>query len=95
MLRSCATGHMEPSPTITPREGSLVTDSTTSTPDRPNHRAAYSIRETCNLLGVSRSTLYRLMDGKRLRCVHIGRRVLIPAGEIERLLSSPTKRRQS
>jgi excisionase family DNA binding protein len=56
--------------------------------DQPNGplRAAYSVMETCELLGVSRSTLYRLIARHVLRRVHLGRRTLIPADEITRLL---------
>jgi len=49
-------------------------------------RAAYSVKETCELLGLSRSTLYRLIQRRAVRRVHVGRRPLIPAGEIDRLL---------
>ncbi len=36
---------------------------------------------TCDLLGVSRSTLYSLIGQHLLRRVHLGRRALIPAEE--------------
>ena len=49
-------------------------------------RAAYSVAETCEILGVSRSTLYRLIARCELRRVHLGRRALIPASEINRLV---------
>ncbi|MGH8923242.1 MAG: helix-turn-helix domain-containing protein [Acidimicrobiia bacterium] len=58
--------------------------------DNKTARAAYSVKETCELLGVSRSTLYRLIGQRLLRRVHLGRRTLIPAEEITRLLGPNT-----
>jgi excisionase family DNA binding protein len=49
-------------------------------------RAAYSVAETCEMLGISRSTVYRLIARRQLRRVHLGRRALIPASEITRLM---------
>ncbi|MGF1668196.1 MAG: helix-turn-helix domain-containing protein [Acidimicrobiia bacterium] len=51
-------------------------------------RVALSVTETCCALGVSRSTVYRLINDGRLRPVHLGRRVLIPLSELDRLMSS-------
>ena len=42
--------------------------------------------EAAELLGVSRSYLYTLIDRGDLRRVKLGRRSLIPADEIRRLL---------
>lgn len=53
---------------------------------QPAGRLTLSVRETCAALGVSRSTVYRLLKDERLRSVHIGRRVLIPVSEIRRLI---------
>lgn len=49
---------------------------------------ALSVSETCFVLGISRSTVYRMFQQGRLRGVHIGRRVLVPVAEIERLIES-------
>jgi excisionase family DNA binding protein len=42
-------------------------------------------------LGVSRATLYRILtdsDGSRIGSVHIGRRRLIPASEVDRFIAA-------
>lgn len=49
--------------------------------------AAYSIREACWQLGISRTTLYRLMNEGTIRRVKLGKRVLIPSSEIVRILA--------
>jgi excisionase family DNA binding protein len=41
-----------------------------------------TVRETAERLGVSRRTVYELVWGQRLRCVRIGRKVLIPASAV-------------
>lgn len=50
-------------------------------------RAAYPILEAAFLLGISRSGLYDLINNGTLRRTKIGRRSLITAVEIDRLLS--------
>lgn len=45
-------------------------------------KMAYSIDEFCDALGLSRSTVKRLISAEKVRSVKIGRRVLIPASEI-------------
>jgi excisionase family DNA binding protein len=52
----------------------------------PMPRMAYSMAETESLLGLSRSSLYRLIEAGQLRTVLYGRRRLVPARELERLL---------
>jgi excisionase family DNA binding protein len=49
-------------------------------------RAAYSLDEAAQSLGLSRRTLYQLMDAGRLSTVKLGKRRLVPAQELERLL---------
>jgi len=44
-----------------------------------------SIKDTAQLLGVGRSTIYRLIGEGRLQCVKIGRRALIKAASIRTL----------
>jgi excisionase family DNA binding protein len=55
-------------------------------PQNVSLRVAYSVAETCEMLGISRSTVYRLIARRQLRRVHLGRRALIPATEIIRLM---------
>lgn len=45
---------------------------------------ALSVREAAELLGVSEPTVRRLLRLKALGCTRIGRRLTIPAAEIER-----------
>lgn len=49
-------------------------------------RHAYTLREVAQSLGVSRSTLYTLADSGKLVTVKVGKRRLIPASELERLV---------
>jgi len=44
-----------------------------------------SITQTCVLVGISRTTLYRLLKSNRLNHINIGRRVIIRKLDIERL----------
>lgn len=53
-------------------------------------RIYISIREACSALGVSRSTIYRLMDGGHLQAVKIGRRRLIRREAIAALVELGT-----
>jgi excisionase family DNA binding protein len=47
---------------------------------------AHSFRDGQRILGISRSTFYRLEAANKIKLIRIGRRTLIPADEIERLL---------
>lgn len=53
-------------------------------------RIYISIREAGSALGVSRSTVYRLMDGGHLQAVKIGRRRLIRREAISALIEIGT-----
>jgi excisionase family DNA binding protein len=50
-------------------------------------RAAFSIEQACQTIGVSRPTLYKLMRQGRLRSVMLGGRRVIPADAIAELLA--------
>ena len=50
-------------------------------------RHAYSIREACDALGISRPTYYAMVDRGALRVVRSGGRVFVPVAELERLLA--------
>lgn len=50
-------------------------------------RAAYLLAEAAELLGgISRDSLYRMHRRGEIRFVKVGRRVLVPAEEIRRLV---------
>ncbi len=51
-------------------------------------RTAYSLDEAARSLGLSRRTLYDLMDRGQLTTVKLGKRRLVPAAELERLVST-------
>lgn len=54
-----------------------------------NHgESALSKRDAAERIGVSESTVNRLVAAGQLRAVRIGSRVLIPTSEIDRLLAS-------
>lgn len=46
----------------------------------------YSIKEAIEATSFSRSQLYRLRDGGRLRFVKIGRRIVIPTCDLRALI---------
>lgn len=48
----------------------------------------FSIPQTAKHLGVSRSFVYGLIGTKKLRTVHLGKRVLIQGREIARFMRS-------
>jgi excisionase family DNA binding protein len=50
-------------------------------------RRALSVMETARAVGLSRATIYRLIEQKRLATLKIGSRRLIPVGEIDALLA--------
>lgn len=50
---------------------------------------ALSAVEVASSLGVSRTTVYRLMDAGRLRSVRVGGRRLIPVDAVRAFLDTP------
>jgi excisionase family DNA binding protein len=50
-------------------------------------RRALSVMETARAVGVSRATIYRLIEQKRLMTLKIGSRRLVPVVEIDALLA--------
>jgi excisionase family DNA binding protein len=50
-------------------------------------RMAYSPREAASLLGLARSSIYGAIARGELRSVQLGSRRLIPASEIDRVLT--------
>lgn len=51
-------------------------------------RIFYSINETASLLGVGRTSVYAMLSDKRLECRKLGRRTLVTAESIRRLVES-------
>jgi excisionase family DNA binding protein len=54
---------------------------------KPDEKRALRVKEAAVLYGLSRSTIYVLMDAGKLRSVKIGGRRLIPRDALEALLS--------
>jgi excisionase family DNA binding protein len=48
---------------------------------------ARRLPEACRILGVSRSTMYRLAAQGQIRLVRIGGRTLVPESELDRLVA--------
>ncbi len=43
---------------------------------------SYRVDDAAHVLGISRRTIYRLIDGGRLRTTKVGRATLIPAADV-------------
>jgi excisionase family DNA binding protein len=46
-------------------------------------KRAYTVNDFCAAWSLSRATFYRLVAAGKLKSIHVGRRVLIPAEAIE------------
>jgi excisionase family DNA binding protein len=62
-----------------------------SSNSRMQDRRALSIKETADVCGLSRATLYRLMADGKLATLKIGARRLVPLVAIDALLSGGAK----
>ena len=51
-----------------------------------NNPMAMSPRDAARAIGISRSSLYRLMKQGRIRTVKLGRRTLVPTSELSALI---------
>jgi excisionase family DNA binding protein len=56
-------------------------------------RLAYRVNEAVKLLGLSRGTVYKLIQDEELPVIRLGRRVLIPAVALQALLETSRKSR--
>jgi len=56
----------------------------------PPTKKAYSVHEFGAALGLSRPSVYKLIESGQARTVHVGRRGPIPASEIDRVLNGAT-----
>lgn len=59
----------------------------TRLPAPPKDALALRIDDACALVGIGRSTLYRLIESGKIRSVHIAGRHLVPRAELERLVA--------
>jgi excisionase family DNA binding protein len=49
-------------------------------------RAAFGVVETARALGICADTVRRMINKRELKAVRVGRRVLVPASELRRIL---------
>lgn len=49
---------------------------------------SYSIQDVAGLLGLSRTTIYKLINDGRLKRIKVGARTLIPAVDVQALVSA-------
>ncbi|MFP5322252.1 MAG: helix-turn-helix domain-containing protein [Acidimicrobiia bacterium] len=57
-------------------------------------RLTYTVDEAADLLGISRSLAYELVRLGELRCIRLGRRILIPRHAVHDLVEEPLGARQ-
>lgn len=57
----------------------------------PTEPLVYTLEEAANALTLGRSTVWKLVRQGRLRVVRVGKRVLVPKKEIDRLLNGVEK----
>ena len=50
-------------------------------------KLTYSIKETCRVTSLSRSTVYKAIADQRLRIIRVGGRTLIPAESLRGFLA--------
>lgn len=48
----------------------------------PTAKAAYSIAEICQALGIGKTTVYAQIQAGNIKTLKVGRRTIVPAGEI-------------
>lgn len=51
-------------------------------------KLGFSIAEVAKLLGVSRPTVYALINNEQLPTIHAGRRVIVPAEQFKHWIES-------
>jgi excisionase family DNA binding protein len=56
-------------------------------------RETLTVEETASVLGVSRGTTYAQINAGAIRSIRLGKRLLVPRAEIDRLLAGEPARR--
>ena len=59
------------------------------------HLRCFSVNDAASRLCVHRETVYRMVREGKLRAVHIGRKVCIPADALEELLTPAPQKSES
>jgi len=52
-----------------------------------SERLTYSVREAAELLGLSKNSTYQACLTGQIPCLRVGKRVLIPKSQLERILN--------
>ena len=65
----------------------------TSTDVSWRQRAALSVTHAAEILSLSRKNTYTLIERGHIRAVRLGKRLVVPVTEIDRLLETPRPRR--
>lgn len=58
---------------------------------QPNERRAFHVNDAIKIYGLSRATIYKMINAGELRTVKLGGRRLIPRDAIEALLAGGAK----
>jgi excisionase family DNA binding protein len=64
----------------------LLKPETAKTREQTTTPAAFTVRDFCRALSISRSHLYSLVKHGRIRIIKLGGRTLVPGTELRRLL---------
>jgi len=57
-------------------------------------RKAYNVDEVGKMLGIGRSSAYTAVRTGQIRSIKVGRRIIIPASALDRLLNCPDDNHQ-
>lgn len=49
-------------------------------------RRTYTVEDVGRVLGIGRNSMYKAVERGDVRCIRIGKRIVIPKAEVERLL---------
>jgi excisionase family DNA binding protein len=60
------------------------------TPVNPDERRVVTLAETAKMLRISRGSAYEAAKRKEIPTIRIGRRLLVPAAALERMLAGDT-----
>lgn len=52
---------------------------------------AFNRKEAAGYLGIAENTLVKLLNSGRIKCIHAGRRLIIPKRELDKFLCSVTE----
>ena len=71
------------------RESEMKLAEVSTSPAHAVNKEYLSIEEACNLIGISRMTLHRLLKAGKIRHKKIGRRTIITKGAIDQFINNP------